>query len=192
MKLLKQGDVYMLQFGEKQIVIKKGDITEETTNAIINAANGQLRHGGGVARAIAQKGGPDIDIESRNIIKSGGFIPVGSAVITGAGKLSCQYVIHTVGPRMGEGNESEKLKKAVWSALALAEEYHLTSLSMPAISSGIFGFPKDQCAEILLSTTIEFLTQPEIKLKTVVMCNYDEKTNESFIEKEKMLKENLG
>jgi O-acetyl-ADP-ribose deacetylase (regulator of RNase III) len=178
----------MLQIGEKTLQIKKGDITNETSDAIVNAANGQLRHGGGVARAIVLKGGPIIDQECRNIIKSQGFIPVGNAVITVAGNLACKYVIHAVGPRMGEGNESEKLKKAVWSALSLAEDNKLSSISIPAISSGIFGFPVDQCADILISTAIEFLTKSKSGLKNIIMCNYEEKTNDIFLNKLNTLK----
>jgi O-acetyl-ADP-ribose deacetylase len=86
-----------------------------------------------------------------------GLVPVGSAVITTAGKLPCKALIHTVGPRMGEGNEDYKLRKAVRSSLILASEKGFRSISMPAISSGIFGFPKDRCAKILVEESKTFL-----------------------------------
>lgn len=167
----------------KQILIKKGDITEEKADAIVNPANGQLIHGGGAARAIVVRGGEDIQRESNLIIRKSGMIPTGKAVITGSGKLPCKYIIHTVGPKMGEGNEDEKLKKAVWSALTIAELYNLESVSMPAISSGIFGFPKDRCAEIIIKAACEFLNQKDINLKTIILCNNDEETYNIFLKK---------
>lgn len=175
----------MIKIGNKQIIIKQGDLTRETTDAIVNPANGQLAHGGGAAAAIVSAGGIIIQQESNEIIRQRGFLSTGEAVITGSGSLPSQYVIHTVGPRMGEGDEPAKLRKAIQSALTLAQEHKLKSISMPSVSSGIFGFPKDQCAQILLATTVEFLKQPDIVLETVVMCNRDKKTYDIFLEKAK-------
>jgi O-acetyl-ADP-ribose deacetylase len=132
----------------KILRLVNGDIIERNVDVIVNAANSYLKHGGGVAAAIVRKGGAIIQEESDRI--GGGFVPVGSAVITSAGKLPCKAVIHTVGPRMGEGNEDNKLLRAVQSTLALAAERGFKSISIPAISSGIFGFPKDKCAKILV------------------------------------------
>jgi O-acetyl-ADP-ribose deacetylase len=172
----------------KQILIKNGDITEEHVDAIVNPANGQLIHGGGAAKSIVVHGGEDIQRESNLIIRKSGMIPTGKAVITGSGKLPCKYIIHAVGPKMGEGNEDFKLKKTVWSVLTLAELYNLESISMPAISSGIFGFPKDRCADILLNTANEFLNQKDINLKTVTMCNKDEETYNIFLKRMENMK----
>jgi O-acetyl-ADP-ribose deacetylase (regulator of RNase III) len=143
----------------KVLRLVKGDITERNVDAIINAANSYLKHSGGVAAAIVRKGGTIIQEESDKIVagKGGSLVPVGSAVITTAGKLPCKAVIHTAGPRMGEGNEDYKLKKAVRSSLLLASEKGFRSVSMPAISSGIFGFPKDRCAKILVEESKTFL-----------------------------------
>ncbi|MDP2278164.1 MAG: macro domain-containing protein [Nitrospirota bacterium] len=102
----------------KKLSLVQGDITERDVDAIVNAANSHLRHGGGVAGAIVRKGGQVIQDESDSI----GFTPVGTAVITGVGKLTARFVIHTVGPRMGEGDEDNKLKNAVLSTLRLASE----------------------------------------------------------------------
>jgi O-acetyl-ADP-ribose deacetylase len=126
-----------------------GDITERSVDAIVNAANSFLKHGGGVAAAIVRKGGTIIQEESYRILTSKGPVSVGTAVITTAGKLPCKAVIHAVGPRMGEVNEDYKLRKAVRSSLLLASKKGFRSISMPAISSGIFGFPKDRCSKIL-------------------------------------------
>jgi O-acetyl-ADP-ribose deacetylase len=147
-----------IRLGNNKILrLVKGDITERNVDAIVNAANSYLKHGGGVAAAIVRKGGRIIEEESDKIIAKTGIVPVGSAVSTTAGKLPCKAVIHTVGPRMGEGNEDYKLRKAVRSSLLLASERGFRSISMPAISSGIFGFPKDRCAKILVEESKTFL-----------------------------------
>ncbi|MBF0558354.1 MAG: macro domain-containing protein [Nitrospirae bacterium] len=150
-----------------------GDITERDVDAIVNAANSSLAHGGGVAWAIVRKGGQVIQDESNAI----GYVPVGSAAITTAGKLPSQFVIHAVGPRMGEGDEDNKLKNAVSSSLELASSKGLESVSMPAISSGIFGFPKDRCARILVGTARDFLLKnSNSPVKIVEFCIFDELT----------------
>ena len=143
----------------------EGDITEMETEAIVNAANAQLIMGGGVAGAIRKKGGPNIQEECNKI---GGTF-VGGAVITTAGNLKTKHVIHAAGPRMGEGNEDEKLKNAALNSLKLADENNLKSISFPAISAGIFGFPIQRCAEIMLKTTIDYL-KGETGLERVVFC----------------------
>jgi O-acetyl-ADP-ribose deacetylase (regulator of RNase III) len=136
----------------------------------VNAANSRLQHGGGVAGAIVRKGGQVIQDESDKI----GYVPVGGSAITTAGKLKARYIIHAVGPRMGEGDEDNKLKKAVNSVLVLAMEEKLRSISMPAISAGIFGFPKDRCAKILVGETSAFLKRaPASSLEIVEFCIFD-------------------
>jgi O-acetyl-ADP-ribose deacetylase (regulator of RNase III) len=145
--------------------ILEGDITEMETESIVNAANTQLVLGGGVAGAIRKKGGPTIQEECN---KTGGTY-VGGAAITTGGNLKAKYVIHAVGPRMGEGNEDEKLKNATLNSLKLADEYKLKSIAFCAISTGIFGFPIDRCAEIMLRTTAEYL-ESKTGLEKVVFC----------------------
>ncbi|HZD34197.1 MAG TPA: macro domain-containing protein [Nitrososphaeraceae archaeon] len=158
---------------EKRIIkLVKGDITERETDAIVNAANSYLKHGGGVAGAIVRRGGKIIQEKSDEI----GFVPVGSAAITVAGKLPCKAVIHVVGPRMGEGDEDTKLRKAVNAGLKLASERKFKSISIPAISSGIFGFPKDKCAEILIEETSKFLMDDTTTLNVIEFCVIDEET----------------
>ncbi|GBD99189.1 O-acetyl-ADP-ribose deacetylase [bacterium BMS3Abin07] len=157
----------------KSLRLVKGDITERDVDAIVNAANSHLQHGGGVAGAIVRKGGQVIQDESDKI----GFTPVGHSSITGSGKLPCKAVIHTVGPRMGEGDEDNKLISAVNNALRLATENGFKSVSMPAISSGIFGFPKDRCAKILVGESAGFLNEnPSSSLETIEFCIFDDNT----------------
>lgn len=143
----------------------EGDITELDTDAIVNAANDRLVLGGGVAGAIRRKGGPAIQAECDRI---GGTF-VGGAVITTGGKLKARHVIHAVGPRLGEGDEDEKLRNATLNSLKVADENHLRSLAFPAVSTGIFGFPIGRCAEIMLRTTLEYLRGPT-GLERVVFC----------------------
>jgi O-acetyl-ADP-ribose deacetylase (regulator of RNase III) len=164
----------------KILRLVQDDITDRDVDAIVNAANSHLQHGGGVAGAIVRKGGQVIQDESDKI----GFTPVGTAVITGAGKLPARFVIHAVGPRMGEGDEDNKLKNAVKSSLMLASEKGLKSISIPAISSGIFGFPKDRCAKILVGESARFLKEnKDASLHTVEFCIRDD-TTLSYFKKE--------
>lgn len=153
------------------------DITEMDTDAIVNAANAALQLGGGVAGAIRRKGGPTIQAECD--IAGGTF--VGGAVITTGGNLKARHVIHAVGPRMGEGNEDEKLRNATLNSLKVADERNLKSLAFPAISTGIFGFPVDRCAHIMLTTTIDYL-RGETGIKKVVFCLFGEESYDTFIQ----------
>jgi len=152
---------------EKKIEVVMGDITEEKTDAIVNAANRHLSHGGGVAGAIVRKGGEIIQIESNKIIKKRGPLKTGEAVITRAGNLPCKYVIHTVGPVWGEGDEENKLKRAIESSLQVATENLLKSISIPAVSCGIFGFPKKRGTEIIYKTVKDFLKNRETTIELV-------------------------
>lgn len=160
----------------KTIKIMIGDITERDTDAIVNAANNYLKHGGGVAGAIVRKGGYIIQEESDKI----GFVPTGSAAITSAGSLKAKYVIHAVGPKCGEGDEDNKLKNAVLSSLRIVDEYSLKSISFPAISSGIYGCPKDMVARILVNTVSEYLNTQNTNLELVEFCLFDEDTYQHF------------
>jgi O-acetyl-ADP-ribose deacetylase len=158
------------KINETTIRLVSADLTEREVDAIVNAANSRLQHGGGIAGAIVRKGGQIIQDESDKI----GHVPVGGAAITIGGKLKARYVIHAVGPRMGEGDEDNKLKKAINSVLALAMEKKLRSISIPAISAGIFGFPKDRCAKIVVGETAAFLkSAPTASLEIVEFCIFD-------------------
>ncbi len=158
-----------------EVRLVQGDITELDVDAIVNAANSQLILGEGVAGAIRRKGGPQIQMECDRI----GGTPVGTAVITGAGLLKARHVIHAVGPRMGEGNEDEKLRNATLSSLNVAENFGLHSIAFPAISTGIFGFPLDRCARIMVGAAVDFLERPS-GLMSVVFCLFSTDAFEVF------------
>jgi O-acetyl-ADP-ribose deacetylase (regulator of RNase III) len=166
-----------MRINKSVIELVQGDITELETDAIVNAANGQLVLGGGVAGAIRRKGGPAIQAECNKKAPIG----VGQAVITTGGDLKARYVIHAVGPRMGEGNEDEKLKSATLNSLKVADENKLESIAFCAISTGIFGYPIERCAKVMIETTMDYLKE-ETGLQKVVFCLYDSGSYEVFEE----------
>ncbi len=152
--------------GGKTIRLIQGDITDLEVAAIVNAANDRLVLGGGVAGAILARGGQTIQDECYQL----GGTTVGQAVVTGGGRLKAKYVIHAVGPRLGEGNEDMKLKNATLNSLRRASELGIETVAFPAISTGIFGFPKDICAKIMISTTRDFLSAGPSSLREVIFC----------------------
>ena len=164
-----------IDINKTNLELMQDDITDMDVDAIVNAANTALQLGGGVAGAIRRKGGPRIQEECNNI----GGTHVGGAVITTGGNLKAKYVIHAVGPRHGEEHEDEKLKDATLNSLILADKTDLRNIAFPAISTGIFGFPKERCATIMLSTTIAYL-DGYTKLEKVVYCLYDQDTFDIF------------
>ncbi|MCA9483003.1 MAG: macro domain-containing protein [Nitrospina sp.] len=157
------------------IELDQGDITESDTTAIVNAANSQLQLGAGVAGAIRSRGGPSIQEQCDAI----GHCPVGDAVVTGAGALKTRFVIHAVGPRQGEGNEEEKLKNATLNSLRRADESGIESITFPAISTGVFGFPVEACARIMLGAAMEYL-KADTGLTRVRFCLFDSNTFQVF------------
>ena len=128
----------------------RGNLLEEPVDAIVNAANGHLAHGGGVAGILSRAAGPALQQESDALVRRHGPFPAGSAVVTSAGKLPFKGVIHAVGPRYGEGNEEEKLFQALLSSFRLAHEKSWNAVSFPAVSSGIFAVPLEICARAYL------------------------------------------
>lgn len=165
------------KFSNRTLRLVQGDITERDVDAIVNAANSRLQHGGGVAGAIVKKGGQIIQQESNNI----GQVSVGSCAVTGPGQLPCKAIIHAVGPRMGDGDEASKLKNAINSTLQTAIQHAYRSISIPAISAGIFGFPKAQCAEILVDEARKVLASDQkISLETIEFCIFDNETLNYF------------
>ncbi|MGE5236090.1 MAG: macro domain-containing protein [Acidobacteriota bacterium] len=160
--------------GTIQVVV--GDLTEERADAIVNAANSALAHGGGVAGAIVRKGGVEIQEES----DAKAPVPVGGAVATGAGRLACRYVIHAVGPRWGEGDEEAKLRRAVASALTRAEELSLSSVAMPALSTGIFGYPKAEGCRVIVEEVATHLRGPAGAVRDVRLVSIDAETAGHF------------
>jgi O-acetyl-ADP-ribose deacetylase (regulator of RNase III) len=128
----------------------RGNLLDEPVDAIVNAANGHLAHGGGVAGIISRAAGPELQAESDRLVRERGPFPTGCAVVTGAGKLPFKGVIHAVGPRFGDGDEEAKLVQALAAAFAQAHQRGW-SVAFPAVSSGIFAVPLDICARAYLN-----------------------------------------
>lgn len=156
-----------------------GDITKLEVDAIVNAANSTLMGGGGVDGAIHRAAGPELLEECKKVVEKIGSCPPGNAVITGAGRLKCKYVIHAVGPiwRGGHFGESETLRNAYLNSLKLAKENGIKTIAFPNISTGAYGFPKELASEIAISTIKEFLANnPEIE-KVIFVCFDEENYN---------------
>jgi O-acetyl-ADP-ribose deacetylase (regulator of RNase III) len=171
----------MLATGQ-MLQIVQGDITTETVDAIVNAANEHLQHGGGVAWAISKKGGAAIQKESDAWIRHHGAVSHARPAWTSGGQLPAKYVIHAVGPVWGDGDEDTKLEAAVTGSLRVADEIKCSSLALPAISTGIFGFPKDRAADILLKAVEnQFKENPTSTVKTVKFVLFDQSTVDAFV-----------
>ncbi len=167
----------------RQIIVLKGDITDVEADAIVNAANRFLKHGGGVAAAIVKKGGYIIQKESNKIVAEMGPLEVGEAVATTAGKLKAKKVIHTVGPMYGEGNEREKLIKAVYNSLRLADSMGFESIAFPAISTGIYRVPLSLASNAIIDGIKLFIDEnPETSIKKILLVLYTTSAYDVFRE----------
>jgi O-acetyl-ADP-ribose deacetylase (regulator of RNase III) len=156
--------------GSAVLELVEGDITDLEVDAIVNPANRALKLGGGVAGAIARRGGPAVQEECDRI----GGTPGGTAVITTGGSLPARHVIHAVGPMWGEGGEEKKLAEATRSALRVADGNGLRSLALPAISTGIFGYPLEEAARVILGCIRDHLATHDSPLERVVVCLFDQ------------------
>ena len=169
------------------IQIVQGDITSESVDAIVNAANARLQHGGGVAWAISNKGGASIQRESDLWIRQHGPVPHSHPAWTSGGNLPAKYVIHAVGPVWGDGNEDQKLSNAVTGSLQVADELKCSSIAMPAISTGIFGFPKERAAGIIFSAIDEYFEDTRSEIKIVKLVLFDQSTVDAFLKQWRMV-----
>jgi O-acetyl-ADP-ribose deacetylase (regulator of RNase III) len=177
------GDIaYEHQFpGGRVLALVQGDLTRAPVEAIVNAANARLQHGGGLAGVIARRGGARIQDESDRWVRENGPASCERPAVTGAGDLPFRYVIHAVGPVWGEGDEDRKLASAVRTSLDTADSLGLASVGIPAISTGIFGFPKTRAAPIILSTAAAHLTDhPDANLRRIEVTLLDEPTFDVF------------
>ena len=168
--------------GERVVAIELGDITKQTSDAIVNAANSSLMGGGGVDGAIHRRGGASILEECKAIVSRRGRLPAGEAVATGGGNLPARHVIHTVGPVWHGGGQGEAdiLASAYRKSLELAEELHLTSVAFPSISTGAYGYPVREASTVALSSVVRFLSQEAASVTRVVFVLFDEATLQAY------------
>ena len=159
----------------------QGDLTEERVDAIVNAANEHLAHGGGLAGAIVRQGGRQIQTESDEWVRENGQASHAKPALTGAGTLPCKAIIHAVGPVWGSGDEEAKLRTAYTAALQLAHTQGFTSLAFPSLSTGIFGFPVERAAPIAVQAVMDFCAaHPTSRLRNLHFTLIDAPTVEVF------------
>ncbi len=172
---------YIFETG-KVLQILLGDITKEHVDVTVNAANAYLQHGGGVAGVISLKGGSIIQMESDQWLEENGPVQHASPAYTSGGDLPCKYVIHAVGPIWGEGDEDKKLAEAVAGSLVLGDQLGLSSIAFPAISTGIFRFPIERAAKIILEAFRTYIKQnPAANLLQIRLVLYDQQSLYVFL-----------
>jgi glutamate racemase len=170
-----------IRVGSTTLVALEGDLTAMPVEAIVNAANVNLMHGGGIALAIARAGGPTISEESAEWIDVHGPLVPGVAALTSAGDMPASYVVHVAGPihREGQANE-ELLAAAVFAALDTATEIEIATVAMPAISAGIYGYPPDEATAVIAESVADFVSAGETTLRSVRLVGYDDAMTERF------------
>jgi O-acetyl-ADP-ribose deacetylase (regulator of RNase III) len=178
-------EVYEKVIGKTKLALLQGDITRQATDAIVNAANSRLMGGGGVDGAIHRAGGPEILEECKRIVAQIGRLETGKAVITTGGNLQAKYVIHTVGPvwHGGGRREAELLASAYRESLKLADERKLKSVSFPSISTGAYGYPLAEAAEVALSAVVDFLHNTATSLTEVYFVLFDSNSYRTYASK---------
>jgi O-acetyl-ADP-ribose deacetylase (regulator of RNase III) len=174
---------FVIQLGLCQLQLLKGDVTKIAVDAIVNAANSSLAGGGGVDGAIHRAGGPEVMRELNDVkARIGGTCETGQAVVTGAGRLPAKYVFHAVGPRYRDGKhgEPELLRSCYESCLKLASEYEVSTISFPSISTGIYGYPIEEAAEIALRTIVDWLRDHPGSVRTVKLVQFSEHDHQVY------------
>jgi O-acetyl-ADP-ribose deacetylase (regulator of RNase III) len=159
-----------------KITVLQGDITDMEVDAIVNAANTRLFLGSGVAGAIRNKGGDSIQTECDKI----GFISLGQAVVTSAGRLNAKYVIHAAGMHLGDSVSEESLKEATKNSLIRAREKEIKTIAFPAIGTGVGGFPINRCAQVMIDIAIEHLKNEKTFIDKIYFILFDEETYKVF------------
>lgn len=185
---------FVIQLGLCQLQLLSGDITAIAVDAIVNAANSQLAGGGGVDGAIHRAGGPEIMRELDEIRGQIGSCPAGGAVVTGAGFLPARYVFHAVGPRYSDGQhgEAEKLASCYTTCLSLAADRDVKALSFPSISTGIYGYPIDEAANIAVTTVENWLRVHTGPIRVVKLVQYSDRDHDVYRRHAQKLRGELG
>ena len=179
---MKNLPLYFRLPGNTLLTIKQGDLTLEDVDVIVNAANRHLQHGGGIAWAIVRRGGPSIQRDSDAWVHAHGLVPHEHPAMTTAGDMPSCFVFHAVGPVWGSGEEEQKLYQAIEGCLVEADRRQLASIAFPAISTGIFGFPKELAATVFFRTFQNYFSKPEPhSLQDIRLVLFDQPTIEAFV-----------
>ena len=166
---------------DRTVVVVQGDLTASSTDVVVNAANEYLRHGGGVAAALAAVGGEEFLADSDRWVSEHGPIRSGQAAVTVGGRLKARWVVHVVGPRYREGQDnSARLRQAVRAALDASAEVGAETLAMPAISTGTFGYPLEAATEVIVAECVRWLQEHPGTLREIRLVGYDRRTADAF------------
>jgi O-acetyl-ADP-ribose deacetylase (regulator of RNase III) len=166
-----------------KLQLVRGDITKEDVDVIVNAANSSLQHGGGLAGIISRKGGSIIQKESNKWVHDHGLVTHSEPAYTSSGNLPCRYIIHAVGPVWGSGDEDSKLAKAIIGSLRTADLLKVKSIAIPAISTGIFGFPMDKASRIAITSIVKYINENhDSAINLIRQVLFDESTVITFLE----------
>lgn len=166
----------------RSLTVVQGDLTRQQVDAVVNAANEQLAHGGGVAAALARAGGPEVQAESDRWVAEHGPVGPGQAAVTTAGRMPARMVVHVVGPRWRDGQDNAALlAEAVRAALDAARDAGASSVAMPAISAGIFGYPLREAAGVIAGETRRWLSDDPRGLREVRLVGWDAPTAELLV-----------
>jgi putative ATPase len=170
------------RLGSTRVVAMTGDLTAQQVDAIVNAANTELQHGGGVAGALSRAAGPTLQSESDDWVREHGPLTDGTAAVTAAGDLSAQVVVHVAGPvyRADRDDNESRLRAAVVAALGATAERGLRSIAFPAISAGIYGYPRAEATRVLIEATVDWLTDHPDALDEVRLVGFDEAARDDF------------
>jgi len=168
--------------GGVEVSVVVGDLTQERVDAVVNAANAWLKHGGGVAGAIVRRGGRVIQEESDRFVAEHGPLSPGRVAVTPAGALPARAVIHTVGPRWGEGDEENKLRRAIRAVLEEAQRRGFGSLAIPAVSTGIYGYPVAEGTRVIVDEVCRFLSANKQSFQEIRLVDISEETAVKFLE----------
>ncbi|MFN2556717.1 MAG: macro domain-containing protein [Nitriliruptorales bacterium] len=164
------------------VVALSGDLTKQEVDVIVNAANAELQHGGGVAAAIAKAGGKDIQEESNAYVEEHGPLEVGEAATTTAGDMPARWVVHVAGPVYDEDSDQNEphLRASVSAALDAAAQADARSVAFPAISAGVYGYPRDEATRVIAAEAAGWLRGHEGELDEVRLVGLDEETAQAF------------
>ncbi len=184
---------FIIQVGHNQLQLLKGDITAIAVDAIVNAANSQLAGGGGVDGAIHRAGGPEIMAELDVIRRRIGRCEAGNAVVTGGGRLPAKYVFHAVGPiyRDGRQGEAQALQSCYTTCLQLALAHDVKTISFPSISTGVYGYPIDEAADIAVGTVAAWLREHSGPVRAVKLVQFSDRDHEIYKKHAQKLREDL-
>lgn len=159
----------------RDLVVVRGDLTAQAVDAVVNAANEHLQHGGGVAAALARRGGPAVQDDSDRWVAEHGPVAPGTAAVTTAGDLPARMLVHVVGPRYRSGQDNAGLlRQAVTAALDAARDAGATSVALPAISAGIFGYPLDEAARVIAEEALRWLGARPGEVREVRLVGFDD------------------